>query len=94
MGVETLVYSYGRYRHSLAITIATNIPRTALYFILVPIYGMDGATLSYTVGSLAGLGISIFVAERIPMKLMWKHLLILLIPLLINFVLPKGKTIR
>lgn len=84
-GVETLVYSYGYYRRSLAINITMNIPRTALYFILVPSYGMGGAAASYMIGSLTGMCISIIVAKRVSLNLKWKTLLLLLvIPMTIN----------
>jgi len=35
LGINSLVYSYGKYRYLLAIGLATTIPRTALSFILV-----------------------------------------------------------
>ena len=86
-GVETLVYSYGHYRRSLAITIVMNLPRAILYFILVPIYGVTGAGISYTIGALIGFGMSVIVAKRIPMKFAWKNLLlVLVIPIAINFL--------
>ena len=86
-GVETLVYSYGHYRRSLAITIVMNLPRAILYFILVPNYGVTGAGISYTIGALIGFGVSVIVAKRIPMKFAWKNLLlVLVIPMAINFL--------
>lgn len=87
-GVETLVYSYGHYRRSLAITIATNLPRAILYFILVPNYGVTGAGISYTIGAIIGFSMSVIVARKIPMKFDWKNLLlVLVIPMAINFLL-------
>jgi O-antigen/teichoic acid export membrane protein len=87
-GVDTLVYSYGHYRSSLAITIAISIPRTVLYFLLVPHYGATGAAISYTIGSLIGFVLSIVVSRRVPMKLTWNNLLsILAIPMAVNFIL-------
>jgi O-antigen/teichoic acid export membrane protein len=86
-GVETLVYSYGHYRRSLAITIAMNVLRVVLYFILVPIYGVTGAGISYTIGAIMGISMSVIVAKRIPMKFAWKNLLpVLVIPMSINFL--------
>jgi O-antigen/teichoic acid export membrane protein len=85
-GVETLVYSYGHYRRSLAITIVMNLPRALLYFILVPYYGVTGAGISYTLGAIIGFGMSVIVARRIPMQFAWKNLLlVLVIPIAINF---------
>jgi O-antigen/teichoic acid export membrane protein len=87
-GVDTLVYSYGHYRSSLAINIAMNVPRTVLYFLLVPHYGSTGAALSYTIGSVVGFILSVAVSRRVPMKFAWNNLLsILAIPMTINFFL-------
>jgi hypothetical protein len=87
-GIETLVFSYGNYTRFLAIGLAMNIPRTVLYFILVPLYGNTGAAISYTLGSLIGFVASILVAKRIKMLMYWKSLAsILIIPTGIAFVL-------
>ena len=42
-GIQSLVYAYGHYRQVLAIGLALSIPRTILYFVLVPEYGGIGA---------------------------------------------------
>ena len=87
-GVETLVYSYGKYRHTLTINLASSIPRTILYFTLVPIFGMNGVAISYTIGSVIGFIASIIIAKRISMSISWKPLaLTLLLPLTLAFVL-------
>ena len=86
-GVETLVFSYGQYRHTLTINLATSIPRTILYFALVPIFGMTGVAISYTIGSVIGFIISIVVAKRIQLLLSWKPLaLTLFLPLSLAFL--------
>ncbi|CAN5633849.1 hypothetical protein BH18THE1_BH18THE1_19780 [soil metagenome] len=77
-GVETLVYSYGQYRHTLTINLTSSIPRTILYFALVPIFGMNGVAISFTVGSVIGLIASILVAKRIKLFLFWKPLMLTL----------------
>ena len=87
-GVETLVFSYGRYRHTLTISLASSIPRTILYFILVPTFGMTGVAMSYTIGTVIGFVASILVANRIRLSISWKHLaLTLLLPLSLAFFL-------
>jgi O-antigen/teichoic acid export membrane protein len=87
-GINALVYSYGNYRQVLAIGLAMNMPRTVLYFILVPTYGSTGAALSYTIGAAAGLGMSIIIAKKIGMAIFWKTLaLALAIPLAAGFIL-------
>ena len=87
-GIEALVFSYGTYTRFLAIGLAMNIPRTILYFILVPLYGSTGAAISYTTGSLIGFVASILVAKRIRMLIYWKSLgFILIIPTGLAFML-------
>jgi O-antigen/teichoic acid export membrane protein len=87
-GINTLVYSYGNYRQVLIIGISANIPRTVLYFILVPIYGGAGAAISNTIGSLIGFAVSIAIAKKIGMQIFWKDLIfILIIPTVFGYVL-------
>jgi O-antigen/teichoic acid export membrane protein len=68
-GVTALVYSYGNYKQVLAIGLATSIPRTTLYFVLVPIYGNTGAAMSYTIGAIVGFAVSVAIANRIKMQM-------------------------
>ena len=87
-GIGSLVYSYGHYRNFLVIGLASSIPRTILYFILVPIYGSTGASLAYTIGALVGFAVSIITAKRIGMLLFWRDLaLIFFIPIALGFIL-------
>ena len=87
-GVDTLVYSYGNYRQSLAINLSMNVPRIILYFIFVPLYGVTGAAISYTLGSLIALIFSSVVARKIGLVLIWKDLvLVLIIPILVGFTI-------
>jgi O-antigen/teichoic acid export membrane protein len=86
-GVETLVFSYGKYRYTLAISLASSIPRTILYFILVPIFGITGVAMSYTIGSIIGFIVSIVIANKITMMIFWKRLaLTLFFPLSLAFI--------
>ena len=87
-GIDTLVYSYGNYRQSLTIGLAMNVPRTILYFILVPVYGSSGAAMSYTAGSMIGFVVSIIIAKKIKMLVDWKSLVfIIAMPSGIAFIL-------
>lgn len=73
-GITVLVYAYGNYRQVLAIGLASSIPRTLLYFFLVPIYGGTGAAITYTIGAFAGFLISVAIAKKIKMPILWKEL--------------------
>jgi len=87
-GIGNLVYSYGNYKQSLVIDLFMSVPRVILYFLLVPIYGSIGASISFTIGSLTGLVVSIIVARKIGMLIFWKDLVLLFfVPILIGFIL-------
>ena len=87
-GITTLVYVYGNYKQVLIIGLATNIPRTLLYFILVPVYDAVGAAMSITIGSAIGFFASIIIAKKIGMQLFWKDLFLMsIIPLGLAFIL-------
>jgi O-antigen/teichoic acid export membrane protein len=87
-GTNILVYSYGNYRQVLAIGLATSIPRTLLYFILVPILGGTGAAISYIIGSIIGFIVSIVICKKVGMQIFWKDLaFILVIPTTVGFLL-------
>jgi len=86
-GVETLIYSYGKYRYAISINLASSLPRTILYFILVPSLGIAGVAISFTVGSVIGFIVSVIIAHKIAMKILWKRLgLTLIIPISIAFI--------
>jgi O-antigen/teichoic acid export membrane protein len=72
--ITELVYAYGNYRQVLALGLASSIPRTVLYFILVPAFGATGAATSYLVGSIIGCVFSTIVAKKIGMTIYWKDL--------------------
>ena len=87
-GINTLVYSYGRYRYVLIIGLALSVPQTVLYLALVPIYAGTGAAVGYTIGSVIGCFASIIVAKRIGLMLFWKDLLVIFaIPIAIGYIL-------
>lgn len=87
-GVNNLLYSYGIYRQVMLIGIAISLPRTLLYFVLVPVYGGTGAAISFTIGSLIGLALSVFFANRNNFKISWRQvILISFTPLVISYLL-------
>jgi O-antigen/teichoic acid export membrane protein len=86
MGISTLVYSYGNYWQVFALGLGLNVPRVLLYFVLVPSFGSTGAAIAFTTGSIIGFIVSIIVARRIRMMILWKELaLIFVIPSSIAF---------
>jgi O-antigen/teichoic acid export membrane protein len=93
VGVSILVYSYGNYSQVLLIGLGTAIPRTILYFILIPPYSGTGAALGFTIGSISGLIVSLIIARRENIILSWRDLgVIFIIPIalalfLSNFVI-------
>jgi O-antigen/teichoic acid export membrane protein len=72
--IGQLVYAYGNYRQVLYIGLASSIPTTLLYLILVPIIGSTGAAISYLVGSIGGLVMSTIISKKIGMQMHWKVL--------------------
>lgn len=88
MGISTLVYAYGNYWQVFAMGLGLNVPRVLLYFALVPSYGSTGAAIAFTTGSMIGFIVSIIIARRIKMMILWKELaLIFAIPASIAFAL-------
>jgi O-antigen/teichoic acid export membrane protein len=76
-GIVVLVYAYGNNRHVLLIGLSTSIPRTLLYFLFVPIFGGNGAALTYTIGSLVGFIISLIISNQIGLKIYWKQVIMI-----------------
>jgi O-antigen/teichoic acid export membrane protein len=86
IAISTLVYSYGNYRQVLALGLASSVPRIIFYFVFVPMYGNNGAALSFTLGSIIAFVVSLVVAKKIGMLMFWKKLLpIVTIPAGISF---------
>ncbi|HEY7078353.1 MAG TPA: oligosaccharide flippase family protein [Nitrososphaeraceae archaeon] len=87
-GISNLAYSHGAYRQVMIIGIVTSVPRTILYFILVPHFGEIGAALSFTAGSFAGVILSIAISKRYEMKIDWRDVFIIsVIPFVLSYVL-------
>ena len=79
------IYGIGNIRTLLYLGLAGNIPRIVLYFIAIPLFGLDGAAYSYLVGSLAQSVLSIEVAKRQSLPIPYKSCIILTaVPLLMG----------
>ena len=87
-GIGNLTFSYGNYKQSLAIHLAMNIPRTVLYFVLIPYYGIIGGAVSFVIGSILALIVSTIIISKVRIYIFWKDLvLLLIIPLAIGYLL-------
>jgi stage V sporulation protein B len=87
-GIGNLTFSYGNYKQSLAIHLAMNIPRTVLYFVLIPYYGIIGGAMSFVIGSILALIVSTIIISKVRIYIFWKDLvLLLIIPLAIGYLL-------
>lgn len=88
VGIGNLVFSYGNYKQSLAIHLAMNVPRTVLYFALIPIFGIIGGAVSFVMGSIVALLVTVIIISKIRILVFWRDLaLISIIPLAIAYVL-------
>jgi O-antigen/teichoic acid export membrane protein len=86
-GIGNLVFSYGNYKQSFAIDLVMSVPRTILYFTLIPIYGIIGGAISFLIGSLLALVISVIIISKIRILIFWKDLIIIfIVPLAIGFL--------
>jgi len=79
MGIYYLVYAYGNYKQVFTIGLSSDGLRTILYVVLTPLYGLEGAAISYTIGSLVGFLVSIIIAKKIGMQIFWKDLAVILV---------------
>lgn len=87
-GISTLTYSYGKYMQALSIGIAGNVARIILFFTIVPMYGSNGAALSYLLGTFAGLAMSIYISKKISLHMFWKTIVLIhIVPFGLAFVL-------
>jgi O-antigen/teichoic acid export membrane protein len=86
-GITNLQYAKGDYRKAMLVGIATSLPRTIVYFILVPIWGGNGAAITFTAGALIGLIISVILSRGMEMRIIWKDILLLsVIPIIVAYV--------
>jgi O-antigen/teichoic acid export membrane protein len=85
--VIQLSYAYGNYRQVLYLGLASSIPRTLLYFILVPYYGGAGAAASFLIGSVISFVLSAIIAKKIGLIIHWAELGLIVIMSLLSALL-------
>ena len=83
-GIGVLLYAYGDNRKFLLLGLSTSVPRVMLYFLFVPIFGGNGAALSFLIGSILGAIISLWYAKSIRIMLFYKQIFALfVVPIII-----------
>jgi O-antigen/teichoic acid export membrane protein len=81
------IYGRGDNRTVLYLGLAGNIPKIILYFLIVPVFGANGAALAYLIGSLAALVFSLKVIKVHSLVVHYTNCMILTgIPLAIGIV--------
>lgn len=80
-------YGKGDNKSVLYLGLVGNIPRTVLYFVLVPILGVNGAALAYVIGSVSQAVLSIKLIRLYSLRMQYKeYVLLTLIPLAIGLL--------
>lgn len=77
-GINAYAYAIGAYSAVLALGLATNIPRSALYLAATPLLGGIGAAISYTMGTISGVAVATAIAKKLQVKFRWRHISLLL----------------
>lgn len=79
------VYAKGEHKLLLVLGLTGNLPRVLLYFLLVPLLGLNGSAIAYVVGTCVQMMLSIKLAKSYSMKLEYKiYGLATLIPIFIG----------
>lgn len=71
-GFNSLIYAYGRYRDVTILGLAYNIPRLALYPILVSAWGDSGAALAYVSGFIVATIAVAAMSGKVGYRVNWK----------------------
>jgi len=70
-GFNSLIYAYGKYRYVTILGLATTLPQFLLYFLLVGIWGNNGAALSYIIGLFVALVVVLLLSRRVGYSVGW-----------------------
>jgi O-antigen/teichoic acid export membrane protein len=85
--VGQLVYAYGKYKQIMYVGLVSNILRTGLYLVLVPLFGGVGAATSFLIGGVIGFVLSIILAKKNGLIIYWKDLgLIVILSIIPAFI--------
>jgi O-antigen/teichoic acid export membrane protein len=82
------VYGRNDQRTVLLLGLFGNIPRIILYFLLPPVFGINGTSLAYVTGSIFQLALTLYILRihKVGLKLK-NHVISTIVPLSIGFVL-------
>ena len=87
-GCYFFLYAKGNYKKVLYLGLSVNISRIILYFLLVPEFGGVGAAISYVIGGILQLGLTIVLMRNTKINLEYKkYVIISIIPLGLGFML-------
>lgn len=82
------VYGKGEHGAVLRLGLAGNVPRTVLYFILVPLMSANGAAIAYLVGSMFQLVLSIHTGNKHQVRFDYRtYIVSVSIPVMIGLAL-------
>lgn len=70
-GYVTYIYAIGKYAHVMIVGLVTTMARLVLYALLVASMGAEGVAISFTLGMLISLALTIISARRIGFKFQW-----------------------
>jgi O-antigen/teichoic acid export membrane protein len=73
-GIDAYFYARGKYRMATVMGVLSEIPKVALYIVLVPIFSGEGAAYSYMIGVVIGGIVSALVAVQTKTEINWKLL--------------------
>jgi O-antigen/teichoic acid export membrane protein len=78
-------YAKGDNRSLLLLGLSGNLPRVFLYFLLVPVLGLNGSAIAYAIGTGIQMIFSVKLAKSYSMKLEPKfYIIVSLIPIIIG----------
>lgn len=87
-GAFYMYYARAEYKKVLYLGLISNIPRIILYFVLVPEFGADGGAISFVIGTLLQMILTVIYLEKSHLRLQYKSYAIMtIIPLGIGFIM-------
>jgi O-antigen/teichoic acid export membrane protein len=90
-GAFYMYYARAEYRKVLYLGLIANIPRIVLYFLIIPELGADGGAISFVIGTLFQMILTVIYLERSKLRLEYKSFAIMtVIPLGIGYLMDQS----